>query len=80
MELIPKMEMVTGNGKVELIPEVVIENKRVSYNLKLERKIYLAERWFCQKKIYPQLWIYPALYPVYILLDVLDKFSCCLNL
>ena len=26
------------------------------------------------------VWIYPALYPVYILLDVLDKFSCCLNL
>jgi len=44
VELIPKVEMVTGNGKVELIPEVEIENKIVSYNLKVERKIYLAER------------------------------------
>ena len=44
MELIPKMEMATGNGKVELIPEVVIENKRGSYNLKVKRNMYLAER------------------------------------
>ena len=44
MEIIPKVEMVSGNGKVELIPKVEIENKRGSYNLKVERKIYLAER------------------------------------
>ena len=50
VEIIPKVEMVSGNGKVEIIqkveiiPKVEIENKRVSYNLKVERKMYLAER------------------------------------
>ena len=44
------MEIVSGIRKVELIlkmeiiPKVEIENKRGSYNLKVERKMYLAER------------------------------------
>jgi len=44
VEIIPKVETVHGNGKVEIIPKVEIENKRGIYNLKVERKIYLAER------------------------------------
>ena len=50
MELIQKWKWKSGNGKVELIPKmkiipkVEIENKRKSYNLKVERIIYLAER------------------------------------
>ena len=50
VELIQKWEWKSGNGKVDLIPKmkiipkVEIENKRKSYNLKVERKIYLAER------------------------------------
>ena len=50
MELIQKWKWKSGNGKVvlipkmKIIPKVEIENKRGSYNLKVERKIYLAER------------------------------------
>jgi len=48
--LIQKWKWKSENGKVvliqkmKIIPKVEIENERGSYNLKVERIIYLAER------------------------------------